>query len=359
MERRAAHSDRERQEIEQARGRLGMLQKDIDSRINGYFDAKIEEARSIDERLVGLLESGHEFVARGGKRLRPAFFVSGYQAAGGTDFASALSTSLSLEILHAGILVHDDIVDNSDLRRSKPTVHEQLGRSMAILVGNTLVAYAAQILGTSGLLKGERGLAARKIFDQMCLEVSLGQLIDTLGNTDRNVSREAIFELMKLKTASYTIVRPLQLGAILAGATNEQLAGLENYGMPLGIAFQLQDDILGTFGDEKRIGKPVGSDLREGKKTLLVFETLAVLDQSGKTGDIERFLALLGNQDISPEDIEWIRGKIVETGSLQKTVDLVSELARKASLALDNIEINQEERNFLRGVALLLAQRDH
>lgn len=341
----------------------------VDQKIAFFFQGKLEEARTINPFLTDVVETVGDFVSKGGKRLRPVFFITGYHAVGGKDTDRAVYASLATEMLHAAILIHDDIIDNSGLRRGKPTMHikftetygrgEQFGRSMAMLAGDLLVGYSGEILGNSVAVCGERGHLVRGIFDKMCTEVAYGELADTLGGIRNLALRKLIIKTMELKSANYSVARPLQMGAVLGGGTDEQVDGLFECGRHLGFAFQMQDDTLGVFGDEVKFGKPVDSDIKEGKKTLLVLDTVESLTKGNRKADLARFAALLGNQQLSKEDFEWIKELMIETGSLNKAHGFVQEQTR---LALDTLkqvsDLEPQSRGFLEGIAEYLMERE-
>ncbi|MGL4832274.1 MAG: polyprenyl synthetase family protein, partial [Propionibacteriaceae bacterium] len=238
----------------------------------------------------------------GGKRVRPAFCAWGYVAATGTEPpAAVLQAAASLDLLHVSALVHDDIIDASDTRRGQPSAHRQLeqhhrcaagrgdsaifGRNSAILLGDLLWAWSAQLyesapLPASALSAGRGVLAATRT------EVTQGQYLDlwaeTLPLTDPGALAHAL-KIIEYKTSRYTVIRPVQLGAVLGGAEPEVLDGLAQFGSALGCAFQLRDDLLGIFGDETKTGKPAGDDLREGKRTVVIAEAMTNLASPAAT----------------------------------------------------------------------------
>ncbi len=363
---------RERQEngigtAEEAKRFLGEIKIAVDAQLQSFLKRKITEAGKIEPALVPIIEKVGDFVATGGKRLRPALFMAGYQGFGGESFKEALYTSMVVELVHAAVLVHDDIIDNSDLRRGNPTLHrqfaengeEEFGRSLAILAGDTLVAYAIDVLGNSRLMDGQRGLTARRVFDRMCLEVGYGELMDMLASRNKDLSQTQIIRMMEYKSARYSVARPLKMGAVLAGATVKSSNILYEYGRHLGIAFQLQDDILGVFGDEEKFGKPIDSDIKEGKTTLLVLGTLDALRKDGREVELQRFLSILGNPALTPEDFEWVKSLMVETGSLVRAQKIVAERTQRALRILTHVEaFKPKQRMFLEGIAQYLMERE-
>lgn len=340
----------------------------FDQVLRNFLDNKIAEAGEIRPELARMLEVCSDFVIEGGKRLRPAFVYFGWKAAGGTgDENVILRAAISMELVHAGALVHDDVMDNSDLRRSKPTVHkiferemggEEVGRSLAIVAGDMILALADEAMSAYPNFGG-RYQEARKCFDEMCKEINLGQHLDVLGNLLPEVSEEWIMQVMRYKTAGYTVEKPLLVGAILGGASEGMIKGLSEYGIKLGIAFQIKDDFLGMFGSEKKVGKPVDSDLKEGKKTLLVSKTFERLLADGRKEDLERFKSILGDQNLTEEDHKWCQNLMRETGSMSYCQQLVEKLTEEAATSLKDVEIDNEARRFLLGISEFLVAREY
>ena len=166
-------------------------------------------------------------------------------------------------------------------------------------------------------------------------------------------------QVMRYKTAGYTVEKPLLVGAILGGASKEVIKSLSEYGIKLGIAFQIKDDILGMFGSEKKVGKPVDSDLKEGKKTLLVSKTFERLLADGRKENLERFKSILGNYDLTIEDYRWCQSLIRETGAMDYCQQLVEKLTEEAAVALKDVEIDGEARRFLLGISEFLVAREY
>lgn len=351
---------------EKATAQLSDFKKRFDPVLLDFFGKEIERAQALRPELVGFLQVGAEFTAQGGKRLRPAFFFCGYKAAGGAEEEEAIRSSICVELVHTGALIHDDIMDHSDLRRGKPTVHkvlasqledEQIGNSIAIIAGDTIFALAGKALFQ--FPDNERVIAARQLLDEMCLEINHGQCLDVLGNKKDTLDRDWIMKVMELKTAGYTVEKPLLIGALLGGATPEVLYALSRYGKPLGVAFQIQDDILGMFGDEGKVGKPVDSDLKEGKKTLLVLDTFEKLTQEGRVGELERFRNILGNPDLTPEDYKWVQSLMIETGALAYSRELAASLISEAKSAIEGVQIEKESKEYLLGIADFMLKREY
>lgn len=351
---------------ERALASLTNFKKRFDPVFSDFFAEGIENARALSPELANFLQVGAEFAAEGGKRLRPAFLFFGYKAVGGQDEEGALRSAISVELVHTGALIHDDIMDHSDLRRGRPTVHkvlesqvndEQIGSSLAIIAGDTIFAFAGSTI--SQFPDSQVVVTARQLLDQMCLEINLGQCLDVLGNQKRSLDRDWIMKVMEFKTARYTVEKPLLIGAALGGASSEVMQALSKYGIPLGIAFQIQDDVLGMFGDENKVGKPVDSDLKEGKKTLLVLKTIEALKESGNESDLERFMQILGNPELSPEDYKWAQGIMVVTGAYSYARVVATALISQAKGALEGVNIDPQAKDYLLGIADFMLEREY
>ncbi|MFG1797659.1 polyprenyl synthetase family protein [Nocardia sp. NPDC049149] len=264
---------------------LGMdeIRTRIDATLDDFLRAKAgpDAEPALPDEVTGTL---HGFVTGGGKRFRPLLCVLGWHAAGGDGYvpASVVRAAASLELFHAAVLIHDDIIDNSDTRRDQLTVHRvlaarhqnrrdprQFGAHAAIVLGDLAMVWSAELLHTAGLTAGQLA-AALTVLDGMRSEVMYGQYLDLLTTACPSSDLGSALEIIRYKTVAYTCERPLQLGAVLAGADPEVLAALSAYARPLGEAFQLQDDLLGVYGDPATTGKSNLDDLRDGKHTALV-----------------------------------------------------------------------------------------
>jgi geranylgeranyl diphosphate synthase type I len=243
------------------------------------LDIEVQRWGTFDDNLKEPFAYLRDLVLSSGKRLRPAFCYWGYVGAGGDPRDQApIDAGAALELLHTFALVHDDVMDDSHTRRGMETVHwafrdrhaaagwagegRRFGEGVAILIGNIAFVYADILLAGAPP-------AAIKVFGELRLEVNIGQYLDLLGTARRDASLELAERICQYKTGKYTIERPLHLGAALADRLDDLAPWYSAYGMPLGEAFQLRDDLLGVFGDSSLTGKPVGEDLREGKPTAL------------------------------------------------------------------------------------------
>lgn len=297
-----------------------------------------------------------ELTLRGGKRVRPAVAEAAARCFDhGLNQEVLLDAVLSVELLQTYLLIHDDVMDDDPERRGGPAVHALLaervgdpvtGRSLAILAGDLGCAMAQELLVEADL-PTERSRAALRELVRMQWEVIQGQHLDMIGGAEPAAIHDA-------KTASYTTRGPARLGGALAGADQASMDRLERYGTPLGRAFQVRDDLLGVFGQASSLGKPVGADLRAGKRTELVE---AALEGSNET-QREALLCVLGRPEATDEQIALACQVIEETGAKGRSESLIERLTGEALAALDGSDFRPEGVEILRGVALLLAERE-
>jgi geranylgeranyl diphosphate synthase type I len=313
----------------------GLDQAEFRSRVQSVVSSVLEQEKGLLARispdLVPLGEALDEFLS-GGKRLRPAFCYWGWRGAGGdaSDPAldeAAIRAAASLEFLQGCALIHDDVMDGSDTRRGRPAVHhrfaslhrgsawlgspETFGVGAAILLGDLCLSWADQVLLTSGMPAGALS-RAKVVYDEMRTELMAGQYLDLLEQARGGGSIERALRVVQYKSAKYTIERPLHIGAALAGANHELTAAYTAYGLPLGEAFQMRDDVLGVFGDPTETGKPAGDDLREGKRTVLIATAL------DRASDAQAAVVRthLGDPALDTAGLEALRTIICDTGAL-------------------------------------------
>ena len=353
---------------EWAIAQLGLFKGRFDGVLNRFLQDKVEEAGKIRPELARMLEVCTEFVMAGGKRLRPAFVYYGWKAVNGVgDEDVILKAAVPLELVHAGALVHDDVMDNSDLRRGRPTVHKvfekemgnaEVGRSLAIVAGDMVLALADEAFSAypdfGGNFKN-----ARMCFDEMCKEINYGQHLDVVANLLPSIGEDWIMKVMRYKTAGYTVEKPLLIGAILGGSSPGLLSRISEFGVNLGVAFQIKDDLLGMFGNQEKVGKPVDSDLKEGKKTLLTAKTLERLWNEGRQTETTKFQAILGNPNLTPDEYHWCQELMRETGAVDYCQDRVEELTEAAVKSLSQADINDEAKRYLVGISTFLVAREY
>lgn len=329
---------------------------DLPANVERELSRFIAEAAADIQVLEPGFESGvaalTEFVLRGGKRLRPTFAWWGWRGTGGkaADADGVLQVVSSLELVQACALIHDDLIDSSASRRGRPTVHvafadlhtaqrwagqpASFGLAAAVLIGDLALAWADDMFASAPLPAAQLG-AARPVWRAMRTEVLAGQYLDVGTQASGDTSPEAALRVSRLKTAAYTVERPLHLGAALAGAPAGQVAALREFGRDLGIAFQLRDDLLGVFGDPSVTGKPAGDDLREGKRTLLV----AIGLERATDGRREVVEHALGNTLLSEKDVDEVRTILRDVGAVAAVEERIGELTVTALAALDRAEL--------------------
>jgi len=344
----------------------------VNDRLEDLFAAEQARWAAVDPDLGPPLQVLRSYVMSGGKRLRPAFCYWAFIGAGGTAGDRwAIDGGAALEMLHTAALVHDDVIDGSDRRHGAETVHiqqagwhrtrgwrgspERFGAGAAIVLGDLALVYSGRLLAGAPA-------AAISVFDEMRLEVNVGQYLDILGAAQGvDLPGEAAVararRICRYKTAKYTVERPLHLGAALASPSAlEELAGpLSRFGLPLGEAFQLRDDLLGVFGDSAVTGKPVGDDLREGKPTLL-----ASLAASKATGPATRLLAeRFGSPDLSEGEVADLQQVIDATGAKSEVEQAIASLLEGAMKALEDVPLEPDAVAALRDIGTFVAGRDY
>lgn len=323
-------------------GPAGWLE-DVRSDVDAYLSRFFDERRAHVGRLVGrrehasvLVDAIAELTMRGGKRLRPALLVAALCAVEPSrSVHDVLSACASLELLQTYLLIHDDWMDGDMHRRGGPSVHARLreiaganGDALAILAGDLGSALAWELM-LDAAWSSTRGREVTATFARIHQEVVLGQEMDLVGSTD--VSR-----MHRLKTGSYSVAGPLRLGALLGEASETQLRALERFGNPLGEAFQIRDDLLGTFGDPREVGKSIGGDLRVGKRTALVRE----LEESVPESERTPVLRVLGRA-ASDVEVDAARRTLIATGVRARVEARLEALLDQACAALDGGELSE------------------
>ena len=345
----------------------------IDPLIDAYFDSVLKEGMKEDDLVAEALHHARTIVLSGGKRLRAAFMYYGYIGAGGKEEEKMLHTSMSIELIHAFLLVHDDIIDRDDMRHGVPTLHkryadfgrsffpdqdvEHFGNSIALIMGDMLYAFGNDIIFQADFPQ-DRIFKALSRLQQVVSFTVVGQARDIYMEYKREASEEEILAMYKNKTAKYTVEGPLHIGALLAGADDSLLTLLSAYALPLGIAFQIQDDILGIFGSAKRIGKPVGSDIEEGKITLLVARAL----KNGTKAEGIRLKEILSRGTALTEaEQEEFRALIISTGSLEQVKMLAQSYIDTGKKALEQLQsvVTPKAFSFLTGIAEYMTKREY
>ena len=369
---------------------LPRLRAEVEAALERFLAARRRELAGIDASLLPCIDAITEFVA-GGKRLRAAFCYWGWRAAGGADGSvpdgsstgdsgldstpdgsgPVITAAAALELLHASALVHDDVMDGSDTRRGRPSVHRRFvtrhqqarwrgpagrfGANAAILIGDLLLAWTDEMFHGSGLAPEvlERG---RPVLDTMRTEVFAGQFLDLTGQAAGQPGVAAALRVVEYKSARYTIERPLHLGAALAGpgwGRGRLAAAFTGYGIPLGIAFQLRDDILGVFGDPAETGKPVSDDIREGKQTVL----MALACERASAAQAALIDRYLGDPLLTSAAAAQVREVITSTGALAECESMIAGHVGQALQALAAAPVTEQARAALGELAVAATGR--
>ena len=341
--------DKER--IQRAEDSLVAYRNRIENFLVSYLSAKVsalKEVEPLGEETGKLIE---DFILDGGKRIRAAFTYYGYRAAGGKDGENISLASAAIELLHNFFLIHDDIIDKSDLRRGSPTIHIRyrqiyenkglisnfkndgkvnLPSAMAIINGDICCALAYEALVESGF-QADRILQVLKVMHEIVKFTAIGKLLDIVKATSKKATEEEI----------------------LQGATPGILDSLSKYAIPVGIAFQIHDDILGIFGAEEQLGKSVDSDIQEGKQTLLTVRAFENASPSQK----KKLEFFIGNPSITKADMEEVRRIIEDTGALEYSKRKEISLSEQGGKSLIDAPIREDIKDILLGTADLLIER--
>lgn len=328
----------------------------IDRRLSAYFVDKRDEAQELSPESVILVDGVEELTMRGGKRLRPALLAAAHRAvAPDADPADATDAGAALELLQSFLLIHDDWMDSDDERRGGPAVHAafrsrlgnvHLANSLAVLAGDLAAAYAWELFAAAPWPHGSRRQAEGR-FLRIHKEVFFGQHLDLTATPD-------VARMHQLKTGSYTVRGPLLLGGMLGEADEEQLGALDRVAEPLGEAFQLADDLLGTFGDPEVTGKPAGNDLRAGKLNAVVAAARELLPERAR----QPLEAIFGaGTEVQDNQVEQAIGLLREAGVQDRVEARVSRLLTAADAALADAPLAREGTELLRELAELLARR--
>jgi geranylgeranyl diphosphate synthase type I len=346
---------------------LELLRTEVDHALREFVDRR----RPIfADPALGSVLSAAEDLLSGGKRLRPAFCYWGWRGAGGGDDKEIFTAAASLELLQASALVHDDVMDASDLRRGMPAAHRrfeamhrasgwhgppaQFGEGAAILLGNLMLVWSGEMWRTSGL-PAESLAAAQPVHDHMLTELMCGQYLDLLEQAGGENTFDSALRVALYKSGKYSVEHPLRLGLVLAARGREPWIDrlCVEFGQQVGIAFQLRDDVLGVFGDPAETGKPAGDDLREGKRTMLVARTLA----AATPAQAEVVRRLLGDPGLDSAGLARLREIIAETGALSECEDLIKRYLESALHALEHSPVTPEARSSLAGLAIAATSR--
>jgi geranylgeranyl diphosphate synthase type I len=342
----------------------------VECTLRAFLAERATALAAVDPDLAPLTEIAQRFVVDGGKRLRPLFASWGWRSVRdeGEDDSALLNAAAALELLHTCALVHDDVMDGSATRRGHPSAHRAFaslhqragwpgdpnvfGISAAIVLGDVLLSWADALFAGAGLDQ-DAAARARAVYDSMREQVIAGQYLDVLEQARSGLSVDAALKVIEYKTSKYTVEGPLHLGAAAAGAPPAVLAALSRYGLALGEAFQLRDDLLALFGDPDRTGKPSGDDLREGKRTLLVALAMQRAD-AAQAALLERGL---GDRTLDAAGVDGLCGVLVATGAVQRVEQRIAERAAQARAALAEPALAAEARAALRRLVTVATER--
>ncbi len=343
---------------------LSHIARRVDARLQLLLDTERTRWSAFDTDLTQPIDEIARLVLAGGKRLRPAFCHWGFVGAGGNpDDQRVIDAGAAFELMHAFALFHDDVMDGSSTRRGEPTTHivmselheknswvgesRRFGEGAAILVGDLAFVYADQLL-----LGAPQPVWS--IWNELRVELNFGQYLDMLGSANSERRLVKAERICRYKSGKYTIERPLHLGAVLAAPEKAEqlLPALSAYGLPLGDAFQMRDDVMGAFGETSVTGKPVGDDLREGKPTPLMAMATARAN-AAQLG----VLQLVGNTVLNDAQVADVQTVIRETGALDQLEQLITSLTDDAIEAIGKAPLSQEARNELIELAAFVSWR--
>lgn len=329
---------------------------EIQRALTSFLDIQQERLAAIGPELTEQVQAARDATS-GGKRLRPSFCYWGFRAAGGDPELPILKAAASLEMLHVSALVHDDVMDSSDVRRGAPAAHRRFeglqrarseasgkggdpvgfGIGAAILLGDLCLIWADEMMHTSGFDAAALA-SASKFFDAVRVEVTAGQYLDLVAQASGEADMDRALRVLRYKSATYTVERPLHIGAALGGGGQHLVDSLSAYGLPLGEAFQLRDDLLGVFGDPTVTGKPAGDDLREGKRTVL---TAYAVEHASEV-QLTEFDRLFGRADLDDDEIQLLREILQDSRAVQACENLITERTEDALDALERSPIDDE-----------------
>ncbi|MFJ6718616.1 MULTISPECIES: polyprenyl synthetase family protein [unclassified Streptomyces] len=337
----------------------------IDTVLTEFLAAEAEQLLAIDDALRPVAAQ-LQAAAGQGKRLRASFCYWGWRATGQPDSDALVRAAASMELVHAAAMVHDDLIDDSPLRHGRPTAHVALraavagrprghagARSLAMLMGDHLMALAGQLFATSGLPAAFLA-RARPMWADLARDLIAGECLEILS-TGARPDPQMSLKVVRYKTAKYTVEQPLLIGGLLAGATPRLRNGLSAYGIPLGEAFQLRDDLLGLFGEPGRTGKASLDDISGQRPTAL----LATAWQAALPAQREYLAGVLGRQDLTEEHLHDVRALMVALKAPEQVEGMITSRVREAVDCLDALALPHPARRALTDLAGLATDRHH
>lgn len=349
---------------------LGSLKTQIDKEIAHQFDAVIGETKKEDKLLAEALMQIKKIALAGGKRIRGALVVEAYFGVGGKERKKIIKVAAAIELVHLFLLVHDDIIDRGDLRHGQVTLHKILlkkyqkkmgeveaqhfGNSIAIIAGGMLHALANKIILEAGF-PNEITVRALLKLQEVVGTTIVGQSQDIVIEHEKNVSPKQVLTMCQNKTARYTFEGPLQIGVMLGGCKDKKtLKQLSLLALPLGIAFQIQDDMLGVFGEKSKIGKSVASDIEEGKQSLLVVKAR----EFGSEMQKKKINSILGRKNLTQKEILEFQNVLIETGSFEFSKNLTKKYLQTAKKEVEKLIVKKNSKDFLLGMVEYLEERE-
>lgn len=345
-----------------------------------FLDAELDQLRDIGSDVEPLVSEARSFLS-GGKRLRAQFLAAAFQATLFDPMPDELpqhvvNAAAALELFHAAALIHDDVIDHSDTRRGSPAIHRRFesmhvqnswrsspadyGVATAILIGDLLQSWADQLFSDAlTSVQPDQAKTARNHFNRMRSEVAIGQYLDVLEEQLGALMPEAeqlerATRVLVYKSAKYSVEAPLLIGTALAGGSEQQEANIREYGLPVGVAFQLRDDLLGVFGDAEVTGKPAGDDLREGKRTVLVGLTRQHLPTSAR----HVFDEMLGDPDLTDEQILMMQRTIRDSGAVDAVESMIRGNVERARESVERFNSDSSHTALLLALAERATQRN-
>lgn len=333
----------------------------IDSYISDFYGEKIEGAES--DYIKELYEVIHEYCLRDGKRIRPMLLINSYLGyrKGFKKIKEIIKFAAAVELMHSFLLIQDDIIDKSETRRGGEAMHLLLqkkyeavtginttGADVAIVLADVIFSNVIEIVSRADVKPVDKNRFL-SVFSSTYEKTAWGQILDSLSSMPKRAAIESNIPLRisLMKTAFYTIAYPMTMGYVLAGENKKsEMKNIEDFALPIGIAFQIRDDMLGVFGVEKNTGKAVDTDIHEGKFTLLIQNTLQRLEEKEQ----DEFLNILLSENKSDSSVSNIKKTILDCGAVDDTLDRHIELLEEAEEKLDKLRLNEKSRNVLRGV---------
>ncbi len=363
-------------EAKEAKKNLLKFVEVINKELENYFDEELKSPFGIGKEekklTTQIFKHIKEHNLRPAKRLRASLVYYGYKLFNGKDKKNILKAAMSIELVHTALLMHDDFMDKDETRRGKPTTHTlfrdlhkknkfrgdpiHYGESMAVDVGDVALCLGFELLANSKFSDDYKIKALARLHRGIA-NTAVGQAYDITLESLGKAKEKDILNLHLAKTAIYTYENPLNIGATLAGATHKDLQLLTDYSYPAGIAFQLQDDVLGLFGNPEKTGKPDNSDLKQGKMTLLIIKALETADKKQK----QALLKYWGKENITKKEANIVRKIVIDTGSYDYSKKISRKWAKKAQEVIPEMEKrkwNKEAINYLNGIAQYMVERD-